>query len=181
MSSDVAPLEETTEYANYFITYSFLYHQKQMLEDHVRMVSYRVIARLAQSPLVHGIRERIKIGRRRDGTEPHGCCLTTGHFLCPIGAELTALCHCRAPIRRRTPSSGIARSLRGRWCSTWARARVCSPFGRLRPARAKSMPVGAPMLAQPRPGSTCARAPSCAPLTTKRCAPRDNMLCSRGD
>lgn len=35
------PLEETIEYANYFATYAYLYHQKQMLEDHVRMVSYR--------------------------------------------------------------------------------------------------------------------------------------------
>jgi len=41
MSSDPQPFEETTEYANYFITYGYLYHQKQMLEDHARMVSYR--------------------------------------------------------------------------------------------------------------------------------------------
>ncbi|KAJ1637723.1 protein arginine N-methyltransferase [Pavlovales sp. CCMP2436] len=33
--------EDTTEYANYFVTYGYLYHQKQMLEDHLRMVSYR--------------------------------------------------------------------------------------------------------------------------------------------
>lgn len=37
----LAAFEQTTEYANYFVTYGFLYHQKQMLEDHSRMVSYR--------------------------------------------------------------------------------------------------------------------------------------------
>mmetsp|Transcript_22488 Transcript_22488/g.60839 ORF Transcript_22488/g.60839 Transcript_22488/m.60839 type:complete len:371 (-) Transcript_22488:562-1674(-) len=33
--------EDTTDYANYFVTYGYLYHQKQMLEDHTRMISYR--------------------------------------------------------------------------------------------------------------------------------------------
>ena len=32
--------EETTDFANYFCTYEYLYHQKQMLEDQRRMVSY---------------------------------------------------------------------------------------------------------------------------------------------
>lgn len=40
-ASEKAPFEETTEFANYFVTYGYLYHQKQMLEDHVRMASYR--------------------------------------------------------------------------------------------------------------------------------------------
>ena len=31
---------EATDYANYFCTYSFLYHQKDMLEDHKRTSAY---------------------------------------------------------------------------------------------------------------------------------------------
>jgi protein arginine N-methyltransferase 1 len=31
---------ESTDFANYFCTYSYLYHQKDMLEDHKRTGAY---------------------------------------------------------------------------------------------------------------------------------------------
>lgn len=43
---DISPIMQGTEadkaadYANYFCSYSYLYHQKQMLMDHVRMKAY---------------------------------------------------------------------------------------------------------------------------------------------
>lgn len=43
---DISPIMQGTEadkaadYANYFCSYSYLYHQKQMLMDHVRMRAY---------------------------------------------------------------------------------------------------------------------------------------------
>jgi 2-polyprenyl-3-methyl-5-hydroxy-6-metoxy-1,4-benzoquinol methylase len=33
--------EESSDFANYFCTYGFIYHQKQMLEDDLRMQCYR--------------------------------------------------------------------------------------------------------------------------------------------
>ena len=38
--TDVAKFEKSQDYANYFCTYSYLYHQKEMLSDHVRMDAY---------------------------------------------------------------------------------------------------------------------------------------------
>lgn len=44
--NDVSPIMQGTEadkaadYANYFCSYAYLYHQKQMLMDHVRMRAY---------------------------------------------------------------------------------------------------------------------------------------------
>ncbi|KAG2275256.1 hypothetical protein Bca4012_044699 [Brassica carinata] len=35
-----APVDKEVDYANYFCTYSFLYHQKDMLSDRVRMDAY---------------------------------------------------------------------------------------------------------------------------------------------
>ena len=32
--------EESSDFANYFVTYGYLYHQKHMLEDESRMYSY---------------------------------------------------------------------------------------------------------------------------------------------
>ena len=32
--------DKAADYANYFCSYSYLYHQKQMLMDHVRMRAY---------------------------------------------------------------------------------------------------------------------------------------------
>ena len=42
--------EKATDFANYFCSYSFLYHQKQMLMDHVRMKAYHsaIMANKAQ-------------------------------------------------------------------------------------------------------------------------------------
>lgn len=36
----LAPVDKEVDYANYFCTYSFLYHQKDMLSDRVRMDAY---------------------------------------------------------------------------------------------------------------------------------------------
>ncbi|RQM10446.1 hypothetical protein B5M09_013137, partial [Aphanomyces astaci] len=33
--------EESSDFANYFCTYGFIYHQKQMLSDTLRMQRYR--------------------------------------------------------------------------------------------------------------------------------------------
>jgi len=35
-----APVPKDVDYANYFCTYAFLYHQKEMLSDRVRMDAY---------------------------------------------------------------------------------------------------------------------------------------------
>lgn len=35
-----APVDKEVDYAQYFCTYSFLYHQKDMLSDRVRMDAY---------------------------------------------------------------------------------------------------------------------------------------------
>jgi type I protein arginine methyltransferase len=32
--------EKAADYANYFVSYAYLYHQKQMLTDHRRMTAY---------------------------------------------------------------------------------------------------------------------------------------------
>ncbi|KAI5665220.1 hypothetical protein M9H77_24543 [Catharanthus roseus] len=40
LSGGVAPVDKGVDYANYFCTYAFLYHQKEMLSDRVRMDAY---------------------------------------------------------------------------------------------------------------------------------------------
>mmetsp|Transcript_2034 Transcript_2034/g.4594 ORF Transcript_2034/g.4594 Transcript_2034/m.4594 type:complete len:369 (-) Transcript_2034:88-1194(-) len=39
--TDLDAFERSTDYSNYFCSYGYLYHQKEMLEDTVRMDSYR--------------------------------------------------------------------------------------------------------------------------------------------
>ena len=34
------PIDKAADFANYFCTYAFLYHQKEMLSDRVRMEAY---------------------------------------------------------------------------------------------------------------------------------------------
>ena len=34
------PVDKAADFANYFCTYAFLYHQKEMLSDRVRMDAY---------------------------------------------------------------------------------------------------------------------------------------------
>ena len=36
-TTDLNSFVKSQDYANYFCTYSYLYHQKEMLSDHVRM------------------------------------------------------------------------------------------------------------------------------------------------
>lgn len=40
VKSSPPPVDKEVDYANYFCTYSFLYHQKDMLSDRVRMDAY---------------------------------------------------------------------------------------------------------------------------------------------
>ncbi|KAL5976965.1 class I-like SAM-binding methyltransferase superfamily [Asimina triloba] len=39
-SAGGAPVDKGADFANYFCTYAFLYHQKEMLSDRVRMDAY---------------------------------------------------------------------------------------------------------------------------------------------
>ncbi|KAJ0701792.1 putative methyltransferase [Helianthus annuus] len=39
-SNGVATVDKGVDFANYFCTYAFLYHQKEMLSDRVRMDAY---------------------------------------------------------------------------------------------------------------------------------------------
>lgn len=40
VNGGASTVDKEVDFANYFCTYSYLYHQKEMLSDHVRMDAY---------------------------------------------------------------------------------------------------------------------------------------------